>query len=110
MADFQYSVSDYSAAGETSLEESSTGALSGVDSPKTGSPEDSEGSKAESEDSEGSKEDSLFRLSLTEELMGSPLMELSPPLEQETRLKAITADSATTKIFFIFIDPFCNVK
>ena len=70
MADFQYSVSDYSAAGETSLEESSTGALSGVDSPKTGSPEDSEGSKAESEDPEGSKEGLVVQIVANRRIAG----------------------------------------
>ena len=48
--------------------------------------------------------------SLIDELLDSLLLELSPPLEQDTKLKAITADSAKTKIFFIFINPFYNVK
>ena len=48
--------------------------------------------------------------SLTTELPDSPLVELSPPLAQETRLKDITAAKATTKIFFIFINPFYTVK
>ncbi|PWL44899.1 MAG: hypothetical protein DBY45_05095 [Clostridiales bacterium] len=65
-------------------------------------------SEDSNEESEGV--DSLPWLSLIEELLGSPLEELSPPLEQDTRLKAITADNATTKIFFIFINPFCIVK
>ena len=83
---------------------------SGVDSLR----EDSEDSGVDSEDSKDDSEDSgvdsPLWLSLIEELLGSPLVELSPPLEQDTRLKAITADSATTKIFFIFLNPFCNVK